>query len=118
MVDTSRPVHARDIHIECYSPEPIHGFEAVMTVSIPDFSIEDLSLEMPVVPQSLARPRAAVSGEEEGLREAADRAGQREPLARKVSKRLVTRPIRRSPAIGRATRPVKPASWSIEVRLV
>jgi len=81
MVDTSKPVHVRDIHIECYSPEPelleirgsfrddrpqgvgtyggepesIHGFEAVMTVRIPDFTIEDLSVEMPVVPQAECR---------------------------------------------------------------
>lgn len=81
MVDTSRPVHVRDIHVECYSPaedrleirgsfrderpqgigthsgggEAIHGFEARMTVSIPDFTIQDLVIEMPTVPQAECR---------------------------------------------------------------
>lgn len=81
MVDESKPVHVRDIHIECFSPaedlleirgsfrderpqgfgtyggEPdtIHGFEATIKVRIPDFTIVDVSIQMPVVPQSECR---------------------------------------------------------------
>jgi hypothetical protein len=81
MVEESKPVHVRDIHVECYSPapdlleirgsfrddrpqgmgtyggepEPIHGFNAAMTVSIPDFTIKDVTIEMPTVPQAECR---------------------------------------------------------------
>ncbi len=81
MVDINKPVHVRDIHVECYSPskdmleirgsfkddrpqgmgtysggaEAIHGLEAKITVRIPEFLIEDISIDMPIVPQSECR---------------------------------------------------------------
>ncbi len=81
MVDRSKPVHVRDIHVEAFLPEEnllrihgsfrddrpqglgthggdaetIHGFEAVMEVRLPEFEIEDLRVEMPHVPQPECR---------------------------------------------------------------
>ena len=78
MVDESKPVHVRDIHVECFSPEPdileirgrfrderpqglgthwgepeiIHGFDAVMRVHLPDFTITELVVDTPTVPQA------------------------------------------------------------------
>lgn len=81
MVDSSRPVHVRDIHVDAWlpgdgtieirgeladerpqgigaqskRPEKIHGIRATLRISIPDLKLEDIEIEMPTVPQPECR---------------------------------------------------------------
>ncbi|HUT51991.1 MAG TPA: DUF2889 domain-containing protein [bacterium] len=81
MVDQSKPVHVRDIHVECFTPAPdllelrgklrderpqgmgtrggesetIHGMDVVMKVRLPDFTILDIDVTMPHTPEAECR---------------------------------------------------------------